>query len=277
MLIGILFAVLAMVLNSAGALAAGEAARRVTKSRPLVVQPFYLGGLLIDLSSWLCSATALRVLPVFAVQAVVGGSIAITAVLNARRVGARLDTATRLGVAACLIGLVLVAGSAGEKHAGASSQFVDMVLIGLVLLLGVLVLVLRQFRHAWPLAIMAGVGFGGSSLAIRAAHIEISPEFFSPSALLAQPALYLVAGFWLVGIIAYSTAVNRGDIGTITAVFIVTNVVVPGFIGIVLLGDAVRPGFGWAFVVGLAVAITGVVTVARRPQPHPRAQHGRVR
>lgn len=274
MLIGILFALMAMVLNSAGALAAGEAARKATKSRPLAVQPFYLGGLFIDLLSWLCSAAALRELPVFAVQAVIGGSIAITAVLGARRVGARLDTTTRLGVAACLFGLVIVASSAGEGRSAVSSNLVDIVLIALVLVLGVAVLVLRQFRHAWPLAIVAGVGFGGSALAVRAAHVEITADF-SPAALLAQPALYLVAGFWVVGIIGYSAAIGRGDIGSVTAVFIVTNVVVPGLVGIALLGDPVRAGFAWVFVIGLAIAVTGVVVVARRPPPRPT--HSRLR
>ncbi|MDN5857479.1 MAG: hypothetical protein L0H84_02550, partial [Pseudonocardia sp.] len=267
MLIGILFALAAMVLNSAGALLAGEAARRVTKSRPIMMQPLYLGGLFVDLMSWLCAAAALRELPVFAVQALIGGSIAITAVLGARRIGARLDTVTRFGVAACLIGLVLVASSAGHKRDPVSSSLVDIVLISAVLVLGVVVLVLRQFRHAWPLAAIAGMGFGGSALAVRAAHIEVTAEFFSPAALLAQPALYLVAGFWVVGIIAYSAAIGRGEIGPITAVFIVTQVVVPGLVGIVLLGDPVREGFAWVFVIGLAIAVAGVVTVARRPPP----------
>lgn len=274
MLIGILFALTAMILNSAGALLAGEAARKVTKSRPVAVQPLYLGGLLVDLIAWLCSAAALRALPVFAVQAIIGGSIAITAVLGARRIGARLDVTTRFGVAACLVGLVLVASSAGEKHTVVSSSLVDIVLIAAVLVFGVLVLVLRQFRHAWPLAALAGVGFGGSALAVRAAHVEITAGF-SPAALLAQPALYLVAGFWVVGILAYTAAIGRGEIGPITAVFIVTQVVVPGLVGIALLGDPVREGFTWVFVIGLAIAVAGVVTVARRPPPRPA--HSRVR
>lgn len=274
MLIGILLALVAMVLSSAGALAAAEGARKATKARPLVVQPFYLGALFIDLSSWMCAAAALRVLPVFAVQALLGGSIAITAVLGARRVGARLDQLTRAGVAACLIGLVLVASSAGETRAAPSSSLVDIVLISALLVLGVAVLVLRQFRQAWPLAVIAGVGFGSSSLAVRAAHGEITADF-SPAALLAQPALYLVVGFWVVGIIGYSVALGRGEIGAINAVFIVTNVVVPGLVGIALLGDPVREGFGLVFVVGLAIAVAGVVVVARRPPP--RVTHSRAR
>lgn len=275
MLIGILFALLAMVLNSAGALLAGEGARRATKSRPIAVQPPYLVSLVVDLLSWLCGVVALRVLPVFAVQAIIGGSIAITAVVGARRVGARLDGIMRAAVASCLVGLVMIASSAGDAQPVVSSSLVDIVLISGVLVLGVLVLVLRQFRAAWPLALVAGIGFGGSALSVRAAHVEITASF-SPAALLAQPSLYLVAGFWVVGIIGYSAAVGRGDIGPVTAVFIVTEVVLPGLVGIVLLGDPVRPGFAWVFAVGLLIAVAGVVVIARRPPPRP-APKSRVR
>jgi drug/metabolite transporter (DMT)-like permease len=222
----------------------------------------------IDLLGWLCSVVALRSLPVFAVQAVAGGSIAVTALVSARLTDTPIDRATRIAVGACLAGLVLVAASAGGDQPEVSSRLVDIVLIAAVLVLAVAVLVLRQYPRAWPLALIAGMGFGGTSLAVRAAHIES----FSPSALLAQPAIYLVAGFWAVGIIAYSGAVGRGDIGPVTAVFIVTEVVLPGLVGIVLLGDPVRPGWGWPFALGLAVAVGGVVALARRPQRRSRVR-----
>jgi len=137
------------------------------------------------------------------------------------------------------------------------------------LLLGVLVLVLRQYRRAWPLAVVAGMGFGGTALAVRAAHIEIG-EGFSFVALLAQPSIYLITGYWVVGIIAYSAALSRGEVGIVTAVFIVTEVVMPGLTGILLLGDPVREGWGWIFVVGLIVSMVGVVALARRPPPRRR-------
>lgn len=272
MLIGILFALLAMVLNSAGALLAGEAARRVTKSRPIGLQPLYLLGMGADLVAWLCNVVALRSLPVFAVQAVIGGSIAVTAILGARRVGARLDVPSRLAIVAIMVGLIMIASSAGDKRGAVSSSLVDIVLIAGVLALGVLVLIMRQYRQAWPLALIAGAGFGGSALSIRAAHVEITADF-SFAALLAQPTLYLVIGFWLVGMLGYSAAVSRGEIGPVTAVFVVTEVVLPGLVGIVLLGDPVRPGFAWVFVIGLAVAVAGVVVLAGRPTPRPQRAH----
>ncbi|OLT10152.1 hypothetical protein BJF78_29285 [Pseudonocardia sp. CNS-139] len=82
MLLGIVFAVVAMVLNSLGALLQADGARRATRKRPAFIQPRYVIGLVTDLLAWGCSVLALRVLPVFAVQAVVGGTIAMTAVLT---------------------------------------------------------------------------------------------------------------------------------------------------------------------------------------------------
>lgn len=269
MLIGLAVALVAMLLTSTGALLQADGARRATRSRPVAVQPRYIGGILVDFAGWLCAVVALRTLPVFAVQAILGGSIAVTAVVGARLNGTVLDRTTRIAVAVCLTGLVLVAGSAGEGHPPVTSTLVNYILIGAFLVLGVLVGVLLQYRKAWPLALVAGMGFGGTALAVRAAHVEIG-QGFVPLELLAQPAIYLVVGFWVVGMVGYSAALARGDVGVVTAVFIVTEVVLPGVVGIVLLGDPVRDGWGWVFVVGLAIAVVGVVVLARRPPPRRR-------
>lgn len=269
MLIGLLVALVAMSLNSVGALLQAAGARRATHSRPVAVQPRYLGGIVVDFVAWLCAVVALRSLPVFAVQAIIGGSIAITAVAGSRINGTVLDRTTRIAVAVCLAGLVLVAASAGSGQPPVTSALVNYVLIGAFLVLGVVVLVLRQYRRAWPLAVTAGMGFGGTALAVRAAHVEVGPGF-SIVALLAEPALYLVAGYWVIGMVAYSAALARGEVGVVTAVFIVTEVVLPGVVGIVLLGDPVREGWGWPFSIGLAVAVVGVVVLAARPPPRRR-------
>lgn len=257
-----------MILSSGGALLQAAGARRATRRRPVAVQPRYLGGLGFDLMAWIFSVLALQRLPVFAVQAVIGGSIAVTALVGAHLVGARLPVTSRAGVTACLIGLVLVASSAGEEQPHASSRGVDLILLVAVLLLGVVVLVLRQGTRAWPLALMAGMGFGGSALSVRAAHVQAGSSI-DLLVLLGQPSTYLVVGYWAVGMIGYTAALARGDVGPITAVFLVTQVVVPGMVGIGLLGDPVRPGWAWVLVLGLATAVAGTVLLARAPPLQP--------
>jgi hypothetical protein len=266
-LVGILFAAVAMVLNSCGALLQADGARRATRTKPAAIQPRYLAGMLVDLVAWGCAVLALRVLPVFAVQAVIGGTIALTAVVSARLIGARLPTATRLAVTACLAGLVLVAASAGSERPPVHWPGVDVVLLASLLLLAVGVLVLRQGKHAWPLAVVSGLGFGGGAVSVRAAHVQTGDVDLA--LLLGQPSTYLVVGFWLVGMVGYTAALSRGDVGAVTAVFTVTEVLVPGMVGIWLLGDPVRPGWGWVLAFGLAAALAGTVVIAKAPPLRP--------
>jgi len=257
-----------MVLNSCGALLQAEGARRATRKRPAAIQPRYVAGLAVDLTAWGFSVLALRQLPVFAVQAVIGGTIALTALVNARMIGARLPMTTRLAVSACLAGLVLVAASAGTETPSVRPRGVDVVLLVSLLLLGVAVLVLRQGKHAWPLALVYGLGFGGTALSVRAAHVQTG-DGFDLALLLGQPPTYLVVGFWLVGMVGYTAALSRGDVGAVTAVFTVTEVLVPGMVGIQLLGDPVRPGWAWVLAVGLAAALAGTVLIAKAPPLRP--------
>jgi hypothetical protein len=267
-LVGIFFALMAMVLNSCGALLQAEGARRATRTRPAAIQPRYIGGIVVDFVAWLCAVVALRDLPVFAVQAVIGGTIAVTALINARMIGVRLPTRIRVAVTACLVGLVLVAASAGTEHPPVHQRGVDVVLLVSLLLLAVAVLVLRQGKHAWPLALLAGLGFGGTALSVRAAHVQTGVGL-DLAPLLGQPSTYLVVGFWLVGMVGYTAALGRGDVGAVTAVFTVTEVLVPGMVGIQLLGDPVRPGWGWVLALGLAAAVAGTVVIAKAPPLRP--------
>jgi hypothetical protein len=268
-LVGILFAGVAMVLNSCGALLQAAGARRATRTRPAAVQPRYLAGMVLDLVAWGCAVMALRVLPVFAVQAVIGGTIALTALVSARLIGARLPMTTRLAVTGCLAGLVLVAASAGSERPPVHRPGVDVVLLASVLLLAVAVLILRQGKHSWPLAVASGLGFGGGAVSVRAAHVQTG-EGLDLVLLLGQPSTYLVVGFWLVGMVGYTAALSRGEVGAVTAVFTVTEVLVPGMVGIWLLGDPVRPGWGWVLALGLAAALAGTVVIAKAPPLRPR-------
>ena len=49
------------------------------------------------------------------------------------------------------------------------------------------------------------------------------------------------------------------------AVLAVTETLVPGVLGLILLGDEVRAGWWPAFGLGLALALGGVVVLARSP------------
>jgi len=274
MLIGLLSALLATVLNTVAGLLQSDATTHVRRGRPLAVQPRYLGGLVVDGLGWVATVLALRHLPVFAVQAILGGAIALTALAARWRSGSAMRRPDQLAVVACVLGLLLVAGSAGGDGPGSVGPVADLVLGGAVVVLAGVLVALRNCRAAWPFALVAGLGFGGTSLAVRAVHISTGSGL-DPGVLVAEPAVYLVLGFFLLGLISYSRALGRGDIAGVTAVFAITEVVVPGLVGIALLGDPVRAGWWWVLAVGLAVAVAGMIRLARLPAARPHADRPR--
>jgi hypothetical protein len=212
-----------------------------------------------------CTVVALRQLPVFAVQAVLGGSIAVTAILARMFYGSTLRTVDRVAIVACVLGLVLVAGSAGAGPPPVVSATTHAVLATAAVVLAVAAVWLWRRGRAWPLAMVAGLAFGATSLAVRAVHVQGGGMV----ELVTQPGPYLVVGFWAVGMSSYSRALLLGSLAQVTAVFLVTEVVVPGLVGIALLGDSVRAGWWVPMAIGLLLAVGGVAVLAGSPVHGP--------
>jgi hypothetical protein len=165
----------------------------------------------------------------------------------------------------------LVAGSCwsppapAQRPAGASSS-AELALGAAAIVLVVALVAAWRAGAAWPLALVAGLGFGGSSVAVRAVHLTVGE---SPVGLLGAPPLYLVIVFGVVGLVAYSRALERASVARVTAILLVAEVTVPGLAGIVLLGDSVRPGWWAAMITGLALAVAGVVVLSDSPAQQP--------
>lgn len=250
---------LATVLNSAAGLLQADAIRRRRDGGALLWDRRYLVGLGVDGLGWVCTVVALRHLPVFAVQAVLAGNMALTSLAARVLYRNRLRTADRVAIGACLLGLVLVASSAGTGAPAPVTRPAEVTLSVAAGVLAVAVVSLRSSRHDITLAVLAGLGFGGTSIAVRAVH----PVGFI--GLLGQPAVYLVVCFWLAGLAAYTRALASGNLPVVTAVYLVTEVIVPGLAGILLLGDTVRAGWTGPMVLGLAFAVGGVLVLANSP------------
>jgi hypothetical protein len=74
---------------------------------------------------------------------------------------------------------------------------------------------------------------------------------------------YAVLVFGATGTVLLAGAMRRAAVGSVVAVLSVTEVVVPGLVGLVLLGDRVRPGWGVVLGAGWALAVTGLVLLTR--------------
>ncbi len=234
------------------------AARRATGAR-VFTQPIYLLGITLDLLAWAASLYALQFLTVFTVQALLAGSLVVTVLL------ARWVFATALGAQALaamgllVLGLVVIALSTGEQPAGgAPAGLVPVLAAVLVLLLAVLG---ACYRRRAPLLFAALAGLAASAAALAARSLDLSTISWG---LLADPLPWIIAVSGVLAMVSYTRALEQGSVGPMTALYTVIEVLVPGIAGMVLLGDAARPGWEAAKFSAIALSLTAGVWLALR-------------
>lgn len=249
-----------MLLYGVASIAQGYAASRA--SGPDVLRhPAYLLGLVCDALAWLCSLGALLALPLFVVQSLLAGSLAVTVLLARPLLHVPVTRRDGIAVAVVTAGLVLVSASAAaESHGEPPSWFTAAMLVAMVALVAVSA---ALYRHgpSVPLAVLGGLGFSGAALAARAAHIGEG----EPSQYLGNPLTWSVVVFGAVGAVMYARALEKGAIGPATAAMWVVEVLVPGGIGVFVLGDAVREGWAIPALIGVALAVAACVALAQSP------------
>ncbi|MFE4477368.1 hypothetical protein, partial [Kitasatospora sp. NPDC056789] len=235
----------------------------------------FLLGTLLDIVGFALSIVALRTLPLFLVQAVTNASLAVTALAAVWLLGARLRRGDLAGILAVVVGLTLLAlgsGREGRDHAAPAFHWALLATTA-VLLLATLVLVRREGNAAAAgLGLLAGAGFGVTSLAVRVLDAS------GPVAVLTDPAAYALAVGGLGGYLAYALALQRGTVTAATAAGTVTETFGPALVGVTVLGDAARPGFEWCALTGFAVAVGGTFVLSRFGEPEggpaePTAPH----
>jgi hypothetical protein len=222
-------------------------------------QWLYVAGLACDLAGWLLSLAALRRLPLFAVQAILAGSLAVTVVLAAAVMHVRVRRADLYAICVIIAALVVLGAAADAEHSQPVGRGVKAVL------LGGLPLVMAGARAAarWSTPVVtgatAGLAFGGAALCARA--IPDHP------ALISQPLAYALLAYGATGMFAYAHALEHGDVGPITAALWVTEIVVPAALGVAVLGDHARPAWAPAAVFACAAAVGATVVLAASPVP----------
>ncbi|MEV4517594.1 hypothetical protein AB0K00_52640 [Dactylosporangium sp. NPDC049525] len=252
---------IASVLQAAGA-------RRDPGMLQTLRDPVYLGGVGLDLLAWLASLAALRTLPVYQVQAVLAGSLAVTVVVARFALAARLRAVDVAAVAVTIAALALLAAAAGPQDAaepGAATRF-------WLAAAAVPVAVAGWAAARWcppdvnggVTGTLAGLAFGGAALCARAVTLPASP-WQNPAALAAEPLVWALAGFGVTGTLLYAHALEHGQVGPVTALLWIVEVLVPSGVGVVLLGDSVRPGWGAVAVTAVAATVAAAAVLAHAP------------
>jgi drug/metabolite transporter (DMT)-like permease len=224
-------------------------------------QPLFLLGVLLDLFSWVISRFALHTLPLFAVQTILAGSLAVTVLLARVALKSELRRTDQLAVAMTMAGLVLVGVAAGEDTAhGLTASLKVGVLIGVpaVAVAGVAII---KLARPTLLAVLAGVAFTGSALAAR----TVKTSDISARGVFSEPLLWAVLIYAVMALVFHAVALMQGNVGAVTSAMWATEVVVATVIGALLLDDHMRPGWQIPAIVGIGLTLIATVVLSRSP------------
>lgn len=259
MVIALCAAVIASIGYGVSTIMQAVATRRA-QGLAVIRQPLVLGGFAVDGASWLLSLLALDRLPLFVVQAILAASLVVVVLLAGRLLGVRLRRVDRAAVAVTIAALVVLAAGSGEQPAVTPPPgFVT----GCFVAAGALVvLLLAGYRRGHPLLLAAIGGLGYSLAAIAARGAHASGDLLDT---VLQPLAAVIVAGGVTGTLGYLRALERGPVGGAAATSSVLEVVVPGVVGLAVLGDAVRAGWAIPTAVAGVLAVAGCVVLAVSP------------
>jgi hypothetical protein len=224
--------------------------------------PAFIAGMVLDVLGFAGSIASARLIPLFLSQTIISANLVVTAMLGIAVLGVRLDTRDWLAIGTVVASLLVLGLTAGERGAGTSDAALHWgVLLGAVLILvgGAGLIRLLGNRAAVAAGLIAGLLYGAMAVAVRVV------DGFDPlkvSVVLADPASWTIALAGLGGFYLFTVALQLGSVNGAAAALVVGETVVPGVIGVVLLGDAAQRGLGWLVTTAFVGAVAGAVALA---------------
>lgn len=226
---------------------------RLARSAP------YVSGLALDLAAFLASLVALRTLPLFFVQSAVAASVGVTAVISAT-IGVRLRSREIASLIVLGAGLLLLASSAQAEQGTPLTPGVRWAMLASVIVLGAAGMLAARGHGpagAPALALLAGLSF--TIVAVAARSLTVPSPLWQVGA---DPGLWAIIALGLLGMLLFTTALQRGSVTSVTALTFAVETIVPAGIGLAFLGDATRPGFTLVAAVGFVLTIAGTLALA---------------
>ncbi|BCJ40923.1 hypothetical protein GCM10010168_47770 [Actinoplanes ianthinogenes] len=262
---------------AAGSILQAIGARRSTSAVSTLGHPLYLVGIALDMTAWFGSMIALRELAVYLVESVLAGSLAITAFAAWLFLGSRLRRRDVVAIVITIGALAGLALSAGQQQVVAASLGLR---IGFcVALVVVLVLGWAATKVGSPglIASIGGLSVGAAALGGRALHLPDDQMTTVGSALLtifSEPLTYVLLVFAANGMVMYANALQRGEVGRVTAVHWTGEVIAPSVIALTILGDTVRPGWEPVALAAALITVACAVVLASAPATTVAAAEG---
>src|SRR5690349_9583628 len=268
-------AVFGAVSYAAGSILQAVGARRSKGTVRTLGHPLYLLGVGCDILSWAGSMVALRELAVYQVQSVLAGSLAVTVIIARIFLGSRLRRLDAAAVVITIAALTVLAMSAGPQEEVAASTRLRIgfcVAAAATVLIGYLA---AKFTPPGVVGGLSGLAFGGAALAGRALVLPEHPTQHvgaTAIAIFTEPLTAALVVFAATGMLLYTHALQHGQVGPVTAVLWIGEVVAPSAVGLALLGDTVLPG--WQLRAGIAgfIVVASAVVLASAPATSDTAQ-----
>jgi hypothetical protein len=267
-------AVFGAISYGAGSILQAIGAARSTGTVRTLGHPLYLMGVGCDLLAWVAAMIALRELAVYQVQSILAGSLAVTAVAARLILASRLRGRDVVAVAVTIAALTVLAMSAGPQEAVAASNPLRLGFCVAALSVALIGWGAAKVSSPGVVAALAGTAFGGAALCGRAISVPDTDLPATALALVTEPLTAALLTFAAAGMLLYTNALRHGQVGPVTAVLWIGEVVAPSAVGLALLGDTVRPGWGFAAAVAGLFTIGAAVVLATAPASGATAQAG---
>ncbi|WP_280382327.1 hypothetical protein [Nocardia wallacei] len=223
---------------------------------------WFIVGTALDVVGFAGNAVSARLVPLFLSQTIMSANLVVTAVLGIFVLGIRLHVRDWVAILTVILALAVLGAAAGHEGGGSDDARLHWgVLIAAVLLFAISQLVVRRLgsRGAVAAGLAAGLLFGAMAIAVRIVRGIDPPDL---PTLLADPAAWTIAVAGIGGFYLHTVALQLGSVNGATAALVVGETVVPGIVGVLLLGDLSKPGLGWLAALGFVLAIGGAVAVA---------------
>jgi len=234
-------------------------------------EPVWLAGLLLQAVGWVLQAAALDKGPLMVVQAITTLNLVIALPLGAWLTHQHIDRRVVLGALAVVAGIVVFL-SVGSPHGGtthpSARTWLITCLATLVLVLATAELGRRRRGAARALLFGAAAGFG------FALQTAVTKDFVTEIgggvvALLADWSVYVLVASAVIGFVLQQSALKTGVLAPAMASSNAVTLFAGVILGAVVYGETLSHGGGHVApaIIGLAVAVVGVVLLARAEGP----------
>jgi multidrug transporter EmrE-like cation transporter len=217
----------------------------------------YLFGIVLDLFAWVLTLLAVHTLPLFLVQPIIACSIIVTIMIERFLFNHHANFKFIFSLLVILAGITLLALVSTPEKAAVVSNAIRWSIISAPLILiavGTLFSSVKKKFSTYALAAVSGLAFGGVSIAGRA--IIFTHSYFH---LLLNPLLWATIVYGLIGILFFTTALQKASATAVNATMIACETLLPISIGLLFLGD--RPKNNLWIVVAMGVILTLVGTI----------------